>query len=195
MGKRENKQITVFDAVVIVVLGDLIGTPTIDFQLPLVFAMLALGIFLLFERGFIALIQRSERIENLIESEPALLIEEGRVNFEILRKEKLGTNELYSSLRLEGISNLGQVEKAYLEDSGEISVFKKEKPTKGLSIFPTEQGAPPHFEVDDEAKETKEYFCWRCGQTQTFSQGTKFTPCQRCKGKEWVAPNETQPTQ
>ncbi len=195
MGKRENKQITMFDAVVIVVLGDLIGTPTIDFQLPLVFAMLALGVFLLFERGFIVLIQRSERLENLIESKPALLIEDGRVNFKTLYKEKLGTNELYSSLRLEGISNLGQVEKAYLEDSGEISVFKKEKPRKGLSIFPDGQGAPPHHGVDEKIKETEEYSCWRCGETQTFSEGIKFTPCPRCRGKEWVSPDKNQPNQ
>jgi uncharacterized membrane protein YcaP (DUF421 family) len=188
MGKRENKQLTMFDAVVIVILGDLIGTPTIDFEMPLLFAMLALGVFILFERGFIILIQHSRRLEDLIESKPSLLVEDSKVNVEALHKEKLGVEELYSSLRLQNISNLGQVEKAYLESSGAISVFKKEKPSKGLSIFPPGKGAPPHYGSNDYVEKTEEYSCWRCGNTQTFSEGEKFTLCQRCKGKEWVSP-------
>lgn len=189
MGKRENRQITMFDAVVIVSLGNLIGTPTIDLQLPLIVAMIALSTFLLLEQGFIVVIQRSRRLEELIESEPALLIEDSKVNSKILRKEKLGTNELYSRLRLQGISNLGQVEKAYLEGSGDISLFKKDKPTRGLSIFPIGQGAPQHYKVGQEVKETEEYACWKCGETRTFGEGTRFTSCRRCNGKEWVAPD------
>jgi uncharacterized membrane protein YcaP (DUF421 family) len=190
MGKRENKQITMFDAVAIVILGDLIGTPTIHVQFPLLFAMVALGVFLLIERGFIVLIQHSRRAEDLIESKPATLIEDCKVNTKILHKEKLGVNELYSSLRLKGIKNLGMVKRAYLENSGEISVFKKEPPGKGLSILPAGQGAPIHHNLGMAVNKTTNYFCWHCGHETNFKEGTKFNPCLRCKGKEWVSPDD-----
>lgn len=190
MGKRENKQLTMFDAVVIVILGDLIGTPTIDFQLPMVLAMLALGVFITLERIFIALIQHSQRLENIIESKPALLVEEGRVNLRVLKKEKFGLEELYSNLRLRDISNLGQVQRVFLENSGNLSVFRKVTPANGLSILPAQQGAPTHYRVDKEVMATDQYFCYNCGDQKLFSKGLKFSPCIICHGKEWVSPEK-----
>jgi len=187
MGKRENRQITMFDAVVIVILGDLIGTPTIDFQLPIVLAMLALGVFLAIERGFIILIQHSQRLEDLIESKPALIIEDCKVNFRVLHKEKLGVNELYSSLRVKGIDNLGFVKRAYLEGSGDISVFKNKPPEEGLSILPPMMGGPTHYSISSVVIENANYFCWHCGEGRYFHKDAKFTSCPRCQGKEWVS--------
>ncbi|MFA7397076.1 MAG: DUF421 domain-containing protein [Crenarchaeota archaeon] len=189
MGKRQNKQLTMFDAVVIVILGDLIGTPTIDFQIPLLFAMFALTVFITIERGFIILIQHSERLSEIIESKPSMIIENGKINAKLLHKEKMGIGELYASLRLKGIKNLGDVEKAYLEDSGEISIFKNKRASKGLSIFPTKQGAPPHHNIGESVPATQGYFCWYCGEKNTFNTPGKFTLCSRCGGKEWVSPD------
>jgi uncharacterized membrane protein YcaP (DUF421 family) len=185
MGKRGNKQITIFDAVVIVALGNIIGNPTFDFQVPLIWPMVILAMFLIVEQGFISLVQRSHSLSDLIESEPALLVKDGLVNVERVHKEKLGTEELYSAFRINGIKTLGQIERAYLEESGEISIFKAKEPIKGLCLFPEEQNIVRHHFAGDRVTESKEYSCWRCGKTIQFQREGDFTQCPRCKGKEW----------
>ncbi len=190
MGKRENKQLTIFDAVVIVVLGDIIGAPAVSFQIPLIFAMLVLALFLALERGFIYLIQRSKTLEGIIESRPTLIVVRGLVNHEQVHKEHLGTDELYSRLRLQGIKNLGQVDLAYHESSGDISVFQNKEELEGLSILPEEQGAPPHHNLNEKVDETAKYFCWKCGEVKSFKKDEVFSPCPRCKGQEWVSPEK-----
>jgi hypothetical protein len=184
-GKRSNKQITIFDAVVIVALGNIIGNPTFDFSVPLIWPMLILFVFLLIEQGFIRLVQHSRGLSAFIESEPAMLVKDGLVNFEQVHKERLGTEELYSELRQQGIKSLGEVERAYLEEPGGISVFKAAEPIAGLCLFPEERGAMVHRYVGDRVRASQDYSCWRCGKTMRFQRDDNFIFCPRCKGKEW----------
>jgi uncharacterized membrane protein YcaP (DUF421 family) len=184
-GKRSNKQITIFDAVVIVALGNIIGNPTFDFAVPLIWPMLILFVFLLVEQGFIRLVQYSRGLSAFIESEPAMLVKDGLVDFERVHKERLGTEELYSELRQQGVKSLGEVERTYLEEAGGISVFRAAKTTKGLCLFPEEPGTMLHRHIGELVEESKDYSCWKCGKTILFLRDEKFTFCPRCKGKEW----------
>ncbi|HLN45054.1 MAG TPA: YetF domain-containing protein [Candidatus Sulfotelmatobacter sp.] len=192
MGKRENKQLSMFDAVVIVAIGNIIGNPAVQVEIPIIFAMVVLTAFLLLEIGFIHLAQKSKKLESFIESEATLLIEDGRVDPESVKKEKLAPEEIYSLLRLQGIDNLGQIKKAYFEHTGEISIFKKEHPTAGLSILPENDNFPKHYHVKQTVKEASNYFCWKCGEKTEFDMEAKFTPCPRCGGTEWVSPKKPQ---
>ncbi len=68
---------------------------------------------------------KSPTLQKLLEPPPLLLIENGRVNRRNLRHEFLSEDELKAKLREHGVTDYAQVEKAFLESEGEVSVIKK----------------------------------------------------------------------
>jgi len=72
----------------------------------------------------ISLLQfKSKRIHTFIEGEPGLLIKEGQIAEDSLRKERMTRDELFSMLREERIPNTGEIRYAFLDLSGEIGLI------------------------------------------------------------------------
>jgi uncharacterized membrane protein YcaP (DUF421 family) len=67
---------------------------------------------------------RIPRLGSLTHPRPLLLIENGRLLRDNMRREALTEEELWSQLRLQGVTQLSQVRKAYMEGTGEVSVLK-----------------------------------------------------------------------
>ena len=68
---------------------------------------------------------RSKTIENLVQGRPTLLIHQGRVITDHLRRELLSTRELRAILRRQGIHHLDEIEEAVLESDGYVSIVRK----------------------------------------------------------------------
>jgi uncharacterized membrane protein YcaP (DUF421 family) len=62
----------------------------------------------------------------ILHSPPLLLIRNGKPIKANMTREALSMDELMSHIREQGVESLDQVEKAYLEDDGQISVIKRE---------------------------------------------------------------------
>jgi uncharacterized membrane protein YcaP (DUF421 family) len=74
---------------------------------------------------------RIERLRTLTHPAPLLLVEDGRILKEQLRREVLTEEELWTQLRHQGVRSLDEVERAYLEGDGQISVLKREGTQQG----------------------------------------------------------------
>jgi uncharacterized membrane protein YcaP (DUF421 family) len=70
---------------------------------------------------------KSRRVEDLLEGRPKTLIENGRVNSSVLKKERISELELGMAIRREGVDALEDVAKAVLEPSGYVSVIKRSR--------------------------------------------------------------------
>jgi uncharacterized membrane protein YcaP (DUF421 family) len=64
-------------------------------------------------------------VGKLTHSSPLLVVRNGRLMTRNMRREMLNEEELWSQLREHGVRSLGEVEKAYIEGDGRISVLKK----------------------------------------------------------------------
>uniref|UniRef100_UPI0028AF7ACF YetF domain-containing protein n=1 Tax=Chryseobacterium taichungense TaxID=295069 RepID=UPI0028AF7ACF len=108
--------------------------------------------------------------------------ENGEFSIENFKKENLGSDEFFAELRLKGISQLGQIEQAIEEISGEISVFylEDEKIKYGLPIMPDSLSNPLKY-----IKKQGYYSCTFCGHTEEKHNGEAGN-CQKCKKNEWV---------
>ncbi|RZI78659.1 MAG: DUF421 domain-containing protein [Rubrivivax sp.] len=63
-------------------------------------------------------------LRKLLEPQPLLLIQEGRIVHRHLRQEFLTVDDVMGKLREQGIEQLSDVKKAYMESDGEFSVIK-----------------------------------------------------------------------
>ena len=86
---------------------------------------------------------KSNRIREIICGKPRILVYRGKIDEKALKKERFSINELQEKLRSKDIMNLGDVEFAILETSGEITVVQK--PEK-RSTIPEDFGIVPEYE-------------------------------------------------
>lgn len=68
---------------------------------------------------------RFPALRHLVEPSPLELIKDGRMLTRNMRKEFITEEEIWSKLREAGVDSLDQVEQAYMEADGQISVIKK----------------------------------------------------------------------
>lgn len=138
IGKRGTAQITPFEFILIIVISSAAGDPMFYPNVPLLHGILVLLVIMTLHRSLGWLTTRVETVEHLMESEPLLVVEHGRVLEDELRTGTLSREELMSELRLQGIKALGEIERAFIEPSGHVSILRAddERPFAGESTLP-----------------------------------------------------------
>ncbi|MDQ0064705.1 DUF421 domain-containing protein [Chryseobacterium lathyri] len=182
LGKRGVKQLSIFELVVIIGLGSAAGDPMFNKDVGIISSILVFIVIILLYSIVTYFIGRSEKFEKLVEGSSICLIKDGEFAIENFKKENLGSDEFFAELRLKGISQLGQIETAIEEISGEISVFYYEdKDVKhGLPIMP-ESLKERLKNINKEGY----YSCTFCGHTEYKSIGNAGN-CPKCKKSEWI---------
>jgi uncharacterized membrane protein YcaP (DUF421 family) len=130
MGKRQIGQMEASEFVVTMLVANLASIPMQDEGIPLFFGMIPILTVLGMELCLSALSLRSIRLRRLLCGKPVILIENGRILQENLRKTRVTIDELTGLLRLKDVMDLRSVRYAILETNGSLSVFPyaEEKP-------------------------------------------------------------------
>lgn len=125
MGKREIGQMQPFELVIAMMIADLAATPMSDVGIPILYGVIPI-LSLLMMHIIISIINlKSIKMREIICGKPRILIYRGKIDETALVKENFTINELQERLRGNNINNLGDVEFAILETSGQISVVQK----------------------------------------------------------------------
>lgn len=182
LGKRGVKQLSLFELVVIIGLGSAAGDPMFYREVGIVSSILVFVLIILMYSIVTYLIGKSKKFETLLEGKSICLIENGEFSIENFKKENLGSDEFFAELRLKGVSQLGQIEQAIEEVSGEISVFyfEDEKVKYGLPIMPDSL----NYTLKN-IKEDGYYSCTFCGHTEEKNTGNAGN-CPKCKKNKWI---------
>jgi uncharacterized membrane protein YcaP (DUF421 family) len=188
LGKRGVRQLTFFEFAIILALGSAAGDPMLYEDVPLLHAALVITIIVLVQRAIVIVTEKNKTLEVIFESSPRRLIKDGRLELEALEEEKLSKDEVFSRLREANLKHLGEVVRAYLEPSGNISIWKAEpnKLKPGLTVMPDEDpDYPTMYERGQAAPEDNVYVCQHCGRAKEFKQGETFMICE-CGNKKWL---------
>jgi uncharacterized membrane protein YcaP (DUF421 family) len=182
LGKRGVKQLSIFELVVIISLGSAAGDPMLYKEVGILPALLVFGVIVGLYSLITFFIGKSKRFEKLVENKPVCLIKNGAFSIENFSKEVLGEDEFFAELRMQGVSQLGQIDEAIIESSGNISIFyyPDEDVKFGLPIMPDSLEGR-----QEEIKEKAHYACSFCGYTEQFAPVTNVA-CPECKKNEWV---------
>lgn len=182
LGRRGIKQLSIFELVVIIGLGSAAGDPMFYSEVGILAAVLVFTVVVLLYRHLTYLVERFDFIENFMEGGPEILIRDGSFVFKENTSKDLGTEELFAALRIERVSQLGQVRMAIEEINGDISIlfFENEKIKSGLPILLGDCDHPLKF-IPEEA----DYSCIFCGNTEFKSIGNPGK-CLVCHRDKWV---------
>ena len=125
MGKREIGQLQPFELAISIMIADLATIPMADVGIPITTGVIAMLSLLIMHLLISYINLKSMRMRALICGKPRILIYRGKIQEKALIKERFTMNELEERLRSVNVMNLGDVEYAILETSGQISVIQK----------------------------------------------------------------------
>lgn len=189
LGKRGMGQLSVLELAILIGFGSAVGDPMIGADMPILHGVVAITVISVFQIGLERLINRNKKVEFLMEGVPNLIVDDGLIIWEDLNKDNLSKEDLFRGLRAKDVEHLGQVQKAFFETSGQVSVLfqspKKIKP--GLSVIP-ENEIPPGsiLKKSMHMEEAGLYCCMKCGNVKSFRKREKVPVCEVCAGEEWL---------
>lgn len=139
MGKRQLGQMTPFEFVALVVLGDFVQQAVTHNDFSITAAALAVVTFAFWSLILGWLSYYSDTARKILEGEPRVIIRDGRIDHKMLNRDKISAAEMLSEMRLAGIARLTDVEWAILEPSGKVSFIERKK--TGAKVEPAERSS------------------------------------------------------
>ena len=135
-GKRQIGQLAPFDLVLLLVLSNAVQNSMNGGDNSLVGGLVSAVTLVALNYGISYATFRSKRLEGLIEGRPQVIIHDGRVFEDVMRRAKLTHHELTAALRQAGCSCAEEVRAAILENNGSISVVMRTTEPAGRADGP-----------------------------------------------------------
>lgn len=184
LGGRAIGQLSTVEFLLVIALGSAVGDAMFYPDVPLVHAMLVVTLVVLANKGIDLLIARSRKAQRTFDGKPDEAIRDGAVCKSFIDSATFNTTELFQELRERGVRHLGQVEHAYMENDGVLTVFRYESGERpGLPIVPPWEIEYPNKIARASTDDT--LACMRCG---TLSKDASDTHCKYCGHDEFTRP-------
>jgi uncharacterized membrane protein YcaP (DUF421 family) len=131
MGRRELSQLTTFDLLVTVVIGDLIQQGVTQEDMSFTGALLSVGTIALLAVGTSVLGNRSSRAERVLEGVPVVVGRKGVLYDEVLRRERITEAELLEAARGSQVTDLAEIDLIVIEADGQFSFLRADSDSGG----------------------------------------------------------------
>ncbi len=179
LGKRLSTHISILDMAITVVLGAIISP---GMQLPdrgVVPTVVVLVGVIAFQWAISLLSFKSRKVEVLTQGDVTLLVKNGVIDVEQLKKALVSHEQLFEQLRGSKVRHLGQVKRVYLEGTGQFSIFRNAKDKPGLCILPAEDEKV----FRGEPRTDRFLTCKNCGHVEETHPSP--APCRLCRAGDW----------
>lgn len=132
MGKREIGQLSVLDLVISVMIAEIAVIIIEDTDKNWLSGITPIVILLIIQIVTAIISMKSRKIRLLFDGKPTIVMANGKIYRDELKKQRYNLDDLLLQLRENGIASLGDVDFAILETSGKLSVIKKEDEVEQL---------------------------------------------------------------
>lgn len=136
MGRRAVGEMPVFDFLVVLALGSVVGadiaTPEIK-HIPTAFAIFVIGVV---QKLFSTWVISSRRFSKFVTFEPIIIIYEGKLVHSNLKKSKYSVDNILQMLRENQVFDISTVKIAIIEGSGKLSVLEQAKSSTTSLSYP-----------------------------------------------------------
>jgi len=124
MGKRELSQLQVIDFIVSILMAELIAISIENIDDPIYMALVPIVGLVIIEIILAKISLKSKKFNDIMSGKPSLIILNGKLNFKELVKCRYSLDNILLELRQNQIKSISDVEYAFLETNGKLSVFK-----------------------------------------------------------------------
>lgn len=130
MGKREIGELSLFDVAVIFIISEILSISISNSSKSILFSIIPIIVIVILEILISKLCYKSEKFRNLIYGKPEIIIINGKLNLDLMNKERYNLNDLINQLHEQNVYSPSEVKFAILESNGKITVLKKENNIK-----------------------------------------------------------------
>ncbi|RHW38660.1 DUF421 domain-containing protein [Lysinibacillus yapensis] len=125
MGKREVGELSIMDLVIFVLIGECVAFALEDMEKPIFQYILPIIILLIIQYLNSLITLKSKKVRDLIDGDPSLIVRDGVINQSEMKKQRYNLDDLFQQMREERIHSVQQIDFAFLEASGKLSIFLK----------------------------------------------------------------------
>ena len=127
MGKREVGQLGVIDLIISILIAELVAISIENFNDSLLNTIVPISILVIIEVTFAYLSTKSKNIREFFDGKPSIIIKNGKLNFKEMINLRYSLDDLLMQLRQNSIKSIDEVEYAFLEHNGKLSIFPYNK--------------------------------------------------------------------
>ena len=125
IGSKGFIQLTAYQLIIILSLGNIIAEPLINTETPILTMVTVVLTIVLVFKGLDYISAKNKRMERIINPEVIELVNDGIIDKEGMLKARIGTKEFESFMRLAGIRNTDQIEIPNLEKTDKLVSLRK----------------------------------------------------------------------
>lgn len=126
MGKKEVGKLSIIDLIVSILIAELAAISIEQYESSILISVIPILCLVIIEVLFSYVGLKSPKWRKMIEGTPIVIIKDGKLNFEAMKKLRYSLDDLISQLREQSIKSIEEVNYAVLENNGKLSVFEKE---------------------------------------------------------------------
>jgi uncharacterized membrane protein YcaP (DUF421 family) len=127
-GKRSLAQITAFDFVLLLIIGEATQQALLGNDFSIINAFIVIGTLMFLELGLSLVKGWVPKLDPLLDSTPLVIVEDGKVLHDRISNERVDLNDILAAAReRHGLERLDQIKFAVLERSGGISIIPGER--------------------------------------------------------------------
>ena len=189
VSRRAIGQLSFVEFLLVIALGSAVGDPMFYPEVPLLHSMIVVSVVVLLNRSMTHFINHNEAFETVLKGQPHVLVKSGDIDIGGLEKAHLNREKLFELLRGEEVRQLGELNRAFMEQRGVVSVwrFSEDKHCPGLRVTPPWDLEPPHyFAAGETLYNTQTLGCASCGKPQRFGTGEGLPQFGNCERESWV---------
>ena len=189
LGKIGMGQLSMLELAIIISFGSAVGDPMVGANIPILHGVVAITAVTALQIGLERLINKNKKIEAIMEGTANLIVSNGIIQWECMLKDNISKEDLFRALRGKDVKHLGQIEKAFFETTGQISVlFKSPKRVKpGLTVQPEEEISEGQIlEASTQVTSEGIYTCMECGHTKKLKLNDVVPECSLCHNQRWI---------
>lgn len=146
MGKREIGQLGIIDLIVSILIAELVAISIENLKDPIIYTIAPIILLVILELVLAFISVKSRKFRNLFGGKPSLIVCNGKLNFKEMVKQRYSLDDLLIELRQKGIKSIEDVEYAFLEPNGKLSIFK-------YNLLKTKSNYPMPLIVDGQVQD------------------------------------------
>ncbi|MBQ4267576.1 MAG: DUF421 domain-containing protein [Clostridia bacterium] len=125
MGKRQIGELQPSELVITILISDVASMPLQNMEMPLISTVTSLLVLVMFEVLLSIISIKSRRVRKLLQGNSVMIIKDGKLIESRLKLIRYSVDDLMEALRLKDVFDISQVQYAYIETNGAISVELK----------------------------------------------------------------------